>query len=63
MGVPAGAGLFSLRHRVQTSSGSYSAPYSMGTEGSLPETRAQGHFASAECHIERKLPTKTITLS
>jgi hypothetical protein len=33
--VPAGAGNFSLRHRVQTSSGAHPASYPMGSGGPL----------------------------
>jgi hypothetical protein len=35
--VPAGAGDFSLHHRIQTGSGAHPASYPMGTSGSLPE--------------------------
>jgi hypothetical protein len=38
--VPAGAGNFSLHHRVQTVSGAYPASYPMGTKGSLPGSKA-----------------------
>jgi hypothetical protein len=33
---PAGAGNFSLHHRVQNGSGAHPAPYPMGTNGSFP---------------------------
>jgi hypothetical protein len=33
---PAGAGNFSLRHRVQTKPGAHPASYPMGTGGSFP---------------------------
>jgi hypothetical protein len=39
---PAGAGNFSLRHRVQTGSGVHSASYPMGTRGSFPGGKAAG---------------------
>jgi hypothetical protein len=34
---PAGAGNFSLHHRVQNGSGAHPAPYPMGARGSFPE--------------------------
>jgi hypothetical protein len=40
--VPAGAGNFSLHHRVQTGSGAHSASYPMGTNGSFPGSKAAG---------------------
>jgi hypothetical protein len=40
---PAGAGNFSLYHRVQNGSGAHSASYSMGTiRGSFPGGKAAG---------------------
>jgi hypothetical protein len=39
---PAGAGNFSLRHRVQNSSGAYTASYPTGTRGSFPGGKAAG---------------------
>jgi hypothetical protein len=39
---PAGAGNFSLRHRVQTGSGVQPASYPMGIGGSFPEGKAAG---------------------
>jgi hypothetical protein len=39
---PAGAGNFSLRHRVQTGSGAHAASYAMGTGGSFPGSKAAG---------------------
>jgi hypothetical protein len=39
---PAGAGNFSLHHRVQNGSGAHSASYPMGTMGSFPEGKAAG---------------------
>jgi len=33
--IPAGAGNFSLRHRVQTGSGTHPASYPTGTRGSF----------------------------
>jgi hypothetical protein len=39
---PAGAGNFSLHHRVQNGSGAHPASYPMGTRGSLPGDKAAG---------------------
>jgi hypothetical protein len=39
---PAGAGNFSLHHRVQTGSGAYPASYPLGTMGSFPGGKAVG---------------------
>jgi hypothetical protein len=39
---PAGAGNFSLQHRVQKDSGAQSASYPMGTGGSFPGGEAAG---------------------
>jgi hypothetical protein len=39
---PAGAGNFSLHHRVQNGSGAYPASYPMGTRGSFPVGKAAG---------------------
>jgi hypothetical protein len=39
---PAGAGNFSLRHRVQTGSGAHPGSYPMGTGGSSPGGKAAG---------------------
>jgi hypothetical protein len=39
---PAGAGNFSLHHRVQNGSGSHPASYPMGTRGSFPGGKAAG---------------------
>jgi hypothetical protein len=39
---PAGAGNFSLFHRVQNSSGAHPASYPMGTRGSSPGDKAPG---------------------
>jgi hypothetical protein len=38
----AGAGNFSLHHRVQNGSGSHPASYPMGTRGSFPRDKAAG---------------------
>jgi hypothetical protein len=38
----AGAGNFSLRHRVQNISGAHPASYPMGTRGSFPRGKAAG---------------------
>jgi hypothetical protein len=39
---PAGAGNFSLSHRVQNGSGTHPASYSMGTKDSFPGGKAGG---------------------
>jgi hypothetical protein len=39
---PAGAGNFSLHHRVQNGFGAHSASYAMGTMGSFPGGKAAG---------------------
>jgi hypothetical protein len=39
---PAGAGNFSLHHRVQNGSGDHPASYPMGNRGSLPGGKAAG---------------------
>jgi hypothetical protein len=39
---PAGAGTFSLHHRVQNGSGAHPASYPMGTTGSFPGVKAAG---------------------
>jgi hypothetical protein len=39
---PAGAGNFSLHHRVQNGSGAHPASYAMGTRGSFTEGKAAG---------------------
>jgi hypothetical protein len=39
---PAGAGNFSLHHRVQNGSGAHPASYPMGTRGSFPGDKATG---------------------
>jgi hypothetical protein len=40
--LPAGAGNFSLHHRVQNGSGAHPASYPMGTRGSFPGDKAAG---------------------
>jgi hypothetical protein len=40
--LPAGAGNFSLHHRVQKGSEAHPASYPMGTGGSFPEGKAAG---------------------
>jgi len=40
--LPAGAGNFSLHHRVQNSSGAHPASYQMGTRGSFAGVKAAG---------------------
>jgi hypothetical protein len=42
---PAGAGNFSLHHRVQTGSGAHAASYPVGTRGSFPGVKRPGHEA------------------
>jgi hypothetical protein len=42
--VPAGAGNFSLHHRVQTGSGGHPASYPLGTRGSFPGGKAAGEW-------------------
>jgi hypothetical protein len=39
---PAGAGNFSLHHRVQNGSGSHLASFPMGTSGPFPRVKAAG---------------------
>jgi hypothetical protein len=39
---PAGAGNFSLHHRVQNGSGDHPVSYPMGTRGSFPGGKAAG---------------------
>jgi hypothetical protein len=39
---PAGAGNFSLHHRVQNGSGTHSPSYPMGNGGSFPGSKASG---------------------
>jgi hypothetical protein len=40
--LPAGAGNFSLHHRVQNGSGAHPASYPMGTRDSFPAGKAAG---------------------
>jgi hypothetical protein len=40
--LPAGAGNFSLHHRVQNGSGVHPASYPMGTRDSFPGSKAAG---------------------
>jgi hypothetical protein len=42
---PAGAGNFSLHHRVQNGSGAHPASYSVGTRGSFPGVKRPGREA------------------
>jgi hypothetical protein len=42
---PAGAGNFSLHHRVQNGSGAHPASYRMGTRGSFPGGKAAGGWS------------------
>jgi hypothetical protein len=53
---PAGAGNFSLHHRVQNGSGAHPASYSMGTRVSFPGGKAAGREAdhSPPCSAEVK---------
>jgi hypothetical protein len=39
---PAGAGNFSLHHRIQNGSGAHPASYLMGTAGCFPGSKAAG---------------------
>jgi hypothetical protein len=39
---PAGAGMFSLHHRLQTGSGTHPASYPVGNRGSIPVGKAAG---------------------
>jgi hypothetical protein len=47
--IPAGAGNFSLHHRVQTGSGAHPACYPMGTGGSFPGVKRLG--CEADLHL------------
>jgi hypothetical protein len=50
--LPAGAGNFFLRYRVQNGSEAHPASYPMGTEGSFPRIKRPGreaNFASIKC--------------
>jgi hypothetical protein len=40
--IPAGAGNFSLHHRVQNGSGTHPASYPVGARGSLPAGKVAG---------------------
>jgi hypothetical protein len=42
---PGGAGNFSLHHHVETGSGAYPTPYSMGTRGFFPGVKRPGREA------------------
>jgi len=42
---PAGAGNFSLHHRIQNGSGAHPASYPMGTRGSFPAGKAAGPWS------------------
>jgi hypothetical protein len=42
---PAGAGNFSLRHRVQIGSGAHQASYPVGTRGSFPVGKVTGAWS------------------
>jgi hypothetical protein len=44
---PAGAGNFSLHHRVKNGSGAHPAPYPMGTMGSFPRGKADHSLPSS----------------
>jgi hypothetical protein len=39
---PAGAGNFSLHHRIQNASGAYPASYPIGTRGAVPGGKVAG---------------------
>jgi hypothetical protein len=43
--VPAGAGNFSLHHRVQTGSGAHPSSYAIGSKGSFPVDKAAGKWS------------------
>jgi hypothetical protein len=49
--VPAGAGNFSLHHRVQTGSGVHKASYPMGTGGFFPGVKRRGREADHSIHL------------
>jgi hypothetical protein len=48
---PAGAGNFSLHHRVQNGSGAQPASYPMGARGSFPGDKATGECSSPPTSI------------
>jgi hypothetical protein len=48
---PAGAGNFSLHHRVQNDSGAHLASYPMGTRGSFPGGKA-GHSPRSNAEVK-----------
>jgi hypothetical protein len=48
---PAGAGNFSLHHRVQNGSGAYPASYPMGTRGSFPGESGRGVKLTTHLHL------------
>jgi hypothetical protein len=54
---PAGAGNFSLHHRVQNGSGAHPASYPVDTGGSFPEDKAAGAWSwpltSIKCRGQR----------
>jgi hypothetical protein len=54
---PAGAGNFSLHHRVQNGSGAHPASYPMGTRGSFPEgneMNGKRHLSTSKCRWRTK---------
>jgi hypothetical protein len=62
MRFPAGAGKFSLHHRVQNGSGAHPASYPMGTRGSFPGVKrpkreaGHSHPSNAESRMRGALP-------
>jgi hypothetical protein len=48
---PAGAGNFSLHHRVQNGSGTHPASHPMGTRGSFPGVKAAGAWSWQHLHL------------
>jgi hypothetical protein len=59
---PAGAGIFSLRHRVQTNSGVYLVSYPMDTGGS-PDTAAKGKIHASARNRTLVVPNETKKLT
>jgi hypothetical protein len=49
--VPAGAGNFTLLHRLQTGSGAHTASYSVGTTNSFPGVKRPGREATTHLHL------------
>jgi hypothetical protein len=53
--VPAGAGNFSLRHRVQTGSGAHPASNPMGNRGCFPGSKAIVPLITTHLHLAPRL--------